>query len=178
MLHRSKESPGRDASPVATFKGTTMSDTPTPDTDKSVPVAEAIKYRKRAQQAEQQVGDLQAQLDANQAALDDAQQQLRAMQRQSLIDQQLAQQDAIDLEAARLLIEQADVDDDALPDAVQQLRDTRPHLFRTRPVQDHRAMPAHESPDSEDDSLHAATRAARTGNPKDLLQYLRLRRQQ
>jgi len=113
-----------------------------------------------------------------QPQLDEANARIEQLQRRAAIDEQLIAHDAVDLEAARLLIEHQSPDADELPKAVQRLRETRPYLFRTRQQPTHRAMSARESPEPRDQARHAAQHAAATGNPRDLLRYLRLKRRE
>jgi len=141
-----------------------------------VPVTEAIRYRKRAQAAEQQLEDTSRQLESMQGELEATRTQLSALERRQRIDELLTDADVVDLEAARLLTEVAvgQMDEADLDLAVTDLRRHKPYLFRQRPA-GASAMPAH--PDDADAPAEAAAqRAAATGNLRDLLAYLRLRR--
>lgn len=145
--------------------------------EKLVPVSEAIRYRKRAQTAEQRLGDVQAQLEALQGQLDAAHQTVGHLERRQQIDALLAESDAIDMEAARLLTERA-VAQMSEPDvklAVRDLRRHKPYLFRQRMAGGHGAM-APRLHDDEALADHAAEQAMHTGDRRDLLHYLRLRR--
>ncbi|MEM8737676.1 MAG: hypothetical protein AAGG38_04260 [Planctomycetota bacterium] len=143
---------------------------------KLVPVAEAIRYRKRAQTAEQELGALRGQLTTVQERLDKSQETITALERRQKIDALLADSDAIDLEAARLLTEisVSQMDEPDVRAAVDDLRRQKPYLFRQRVTQIDSAMsPRVESSGAEE---LAAERAAATGDRRDLLDYLRLRR--
>lgn len=154
---------------------------PTGDTgDRLVPVTEAIRYRKRAQAAEQRLNELNERLEQLQGELGEAHQTVEHLERRQQIDALLAEADAIDIEAARLLTERA-VEQMSEPDvqlAVADLRRTRPYLFRHRSTDGSGAMAARfgstDSPPAV--AEQAAQRAVTSGDRRDLLDYLRLRR--
>lgn len=143
---------------------------------KLVPVTEAIRYRKRAQAAEQQLGDLTTQLESLQGQLTSAHQTVEQLERRQKIDALLAESDAIDIEAARLLTEKivTDMDEPDVAEAVDDLRRHKPYLFRQQLAMG-TAMAARieNEPDVAD---QAAQQAMTTGSRRDLLQYLRMRR--
>ena len=146
---------------------------------KQVPVTEAIRYRKRAQTAEQQLEALQFRFASLQQQFDESQQTITALERRQKIDTLLADSDAIDFEAARLLTEVAvgQMDEPDLALAVEDLRRDKPYLFRRRASAD--APPASAMGarlDEPPPHHHAAAHAAATGDRRDLLDYLRLRR--
>jgi len=148
------------------------------ETDKLVPVGEAIRYRKRAQTAEQQLGELHDRLADLQSRFDDSQQTITSLERRQKIDALLTDSDAIDLEAARLLTEisVSQMDEPDVIAAVSDLRRQKPYLFRHRPSLTHSAMSPHI--DAPSTQQAAAERAVATGDRRDLLDYLRLRRKQ
>lgn len=154
----------------------------TPEDDKLVPVTEAIRYRKRAQAAEQQLNELNSRFEQLQSELGEARQTVEQLERRQQIDALLAEADAVDIEAARLLTERA-VEQMSEPDvqlAVADLRRTKPYLFRQGRAEGGGAMTARfgsvagDPPEAEE----AAQRAAISGDRRDLLDYLRLRRHQ
>ena len=108
--------------------------------------------------------------------LAEAQQTITSLERRQKIDALLSESDAVDLEAARLLTELSvsQMDQPDVAAAVRELRRSRPYLFRHRSAPTDSAMGARVEPIS-DDAL-AAERAAATGDRRDLLNYLRLRR--
>ncbi|MEZ6193971.1 MAG: hypothetical protein R3C45_22220 [Phycisphaerales bacterium] len=146
--------------------------------DKLVPVSEAIRYRRRAQTAEQQLEQINEQLRVMNAKLEEANQTVAGLERRQKVDALLMESDAIDLEAARLLTEQAVLmmDEPDIEMAVQDLRRHRPYLFRRRREPDDSAMAPCIHPHGHDPAEQAAEQAARTGDRRDLLRYLRLRR--
>ena len=155
----------------------------TPDADreprqeKLVPVTESIRYRKRAQAAEQQLATLQSQLETLRVELDESRETITSLERRQKIDAMLAEADAIDLEAARLLTEVAvaGMDDPDIAEAVADLRRHKPYLFR-RSGHVGLTMSPRIPNDAEGGAERAAERALNTGNRRDLLDYLRLRR--
>lgn len=144
--------------------------------DKLVPVGEAIRYRKRAQTAEQQLGELHDRFAQLQSQLDESQQTITSLERRQKIDALLTDSDAIDLEAARLLTEisVSQMDEPDVSAAVDDLRRQKPYLFRQRRNGHDSAMSPRVDPPST--QTLAAERAAATGDRRDLLDYLRLRR--
>lgn len=154
---------------------------PEPDTDvKLVPVSESIRYRKRAQAAEQQLDELKQQCRSLQQSLDEATQQVTQSERRRQIDQMLVESEAIDLEAARLLTEAAieQMDDADVQLAVSELRRRRPYLFRSAASQ-HPGGSMSPKPRRGGHQLSdAAETASVSGDRRDLLRYLRMRRTQ
>ena len=140
-----------------------------------VPVGEAIKYRKRAQAAEQQVESLSEQLG-------EAQSQLATVGLEGELTRQLVAAGAVDLEVALLLVkQQCDSSDEAGRDVgavVEQLRQKRPSLFAT--ANDVLAQPTagvrrtNQGPGVRLEQM--AQRANQTQSRKDMQEYLRLRR--
>lgn len=145
--------------------------------EKLVPVTEAIRYRKRAQAAEQQLASLQSQLDELRVQLDASRETITSLERRQKIDAMLAESDAIDLETARLLTETAvaGMDEPDVEQAVADLRRHKPYLFRRR-VGSGSASMSPRLTDENAGAEKAAERALGSGNRRDLLEYLRLRR--
>jgi hypothetical protein len=145
--------------------------------EKLVPVTEAIRYRKRAQAAEQQLASLQTQLDELRVQLNASRETITSLERRQKIDAMLAEADAIDLEAARLLTEAAvaNMDEPDVAQVVADLRRHKPYLFR-RGVGSGSASMSPRLSDEHVGAEKAAERALGSGNRRDLLEYLRLRR--
>ena len=146
-----------------------------------VPVAESIRYRKRAQSAEKQVEELAGQLaEANSQAVRAAE-ELADVRREHEIMQKLAGRGAIDLEAAVLLAKTklesepgADLDG-----VVEQLTREKQYLFAEdrRTAGSKKTSGVRERVHNSQAVLEkAAKRAATTGNRTDLQEYLKLRR--
>ncbi len=145
--------------------------------EKLVPVGEAIRYRKRAQAAEQELAELKGCVQDIHVELEQARQTVKHLERRQKIDDLLVGADTVDVDVARLLTEAAvemmDQPDIAL--AIEDLRRQKPYLFRKRrSAAGH--MPARVRSKSAHDADEAAERAATTGDRHDLLRYLRLRR--
>ncbi|MHB1156092.1 MAG: hypothetical protein ACYC26_04555 [Phycisphaerales bacterium] len=146
---------------------------------KLVPVAESIRYRKRAQQAEQRLRELQSQHQQLQGRLELARRTIDAVERRQKIDQMLVESDAVDLEAARLLTELAveQMDEPDVAAAVEELRQRKPYLFRRRHSGGGGGAALSPRPRNSSGVLDdAAEQASQSGDRRDLLRYLRLRR--
>jgi hypothetical protein len=157
---------------------------------KLVPVAESIRYRKRAQKAEKEVEALAEQLTEAKRELSDTSAELVSVQVEQKLMSKLAAAGAVDLEAAVMLAKskvakgtEADVDG-----AVEQLKKDKQYLFSSsgRGLTEHggrvdstvrKTSGARERIQSGQITLEkAAKKAATTGNRIDLQEYLRLRR--
>ena len=126
------------------------------------------------------LAELQRKFDEAQAALVETRKQLETVERRQKIDAALVEADAVDLESARLLTEVAVglMDDADVQTAVDDLRRRKPFLFRRSPGREvgvggaMSPRPRRANAPAED----AARDAAATGNRRDLLRYLRMRR--
>ncbi|MEO0474487.1 MAG: hypothetical protein AAF085_00765 [Planctomycetota bacterium] len=149
-----------------------------PEQDKLVPVTEAIRYRKRAQAAEQQLEGLQAQLSEAQQRIEQAEQHVDALERRQRIDALLAEADAIDLDAARLLTEAVvqQMDEPDVIEAVEDLRRHKPYLFHPDSTSADGLALAPQIEGADSPLAQAAEQAQHSGDRRDLLRYLRLRR--
>ena len=146
-----------------------------------VPVAESIRYRKRAQSAEKQVEALAEQLAEAKSQAGRAAEELEGVRREHEIVRKLAGCGAIDLEAA-VLLAKAKLEGEPgadLDGVIEQLRKEKQYLFaeanrasatkRTSGVRD-------RAQNSRTVIEKAAKKAATTGNRADLQEYLKLRR--
>ncbi|MCC7145160.1 MAG: hypothetical protein IT443_01805 [Phycisphaeraceae bacterium] len=148
------------------------------DGQRLVPVTEAIRYRKRAQVAEQTLTAAQRDLERQAQELRQVKERLAQVERQGDIDRQLTEAQTIDLEATGVLT-QAALAAMAEPDvaaAVEELRRQKPYLFRQRPRAHATAMPAQDEFGLTKGVDIAREQAAQSGHRLDLLRYLRLRR--
>jgi predicted exporter len=149
-----------------------------------VPVAESIRYRKRAQSAEKKVEDLTEQLTQATSQVTEMSDQLADIQVEQQLMRKLAAAGSIDLETAVMLAKsrmegktQADMDG-----VIEQLKREKQYLFGGAPVK----MTARKTAGAKDSAFEgvssqkvlekAAKRAATTGNRADLQEYLKLRR--
>ncbi len=162
-----------------------------------MPVSESIKYRRRAQQAEnhlqqveQQLAELKGQLDHRnedlalaEAQRDEARTQLLVAGNQRAVERLLMEAGVVDLEAAHLLLSKrmdlaAEPDDEAIRRGVEQLLLDKPFLVRPAgALPPSSASPRPEKPGPFAQLAQAAERAVRTGSRRDVADYLRLRRQ-
>ena len=151
------------------------------DNTKFVPVAESIRYRKRAQSAEKKVEDLSEQLaEANKNAAKMSE-QLSSIQTEQELMRKLAEEGTSDLEAAVLIAkarmqgqDQADIDG-----LIEQLKNEKQYLFGGAPgtVTAKKTAGVRERISSNQTMIEkAAKKAATTGSRTDLQEYLKLRR--
>ena len=148
---------------------------------KLVPVAESIRYRKRAQSAERQVEALSEQLSESKSQADRMAEELNGIRSEHEIVRKLAGCGAVDLEAA-ILIAKAKLEDEPQADldgVIEQLKIEKQYLF----VEGHGPSAARKTSGARDRVQNsqaalerAAGKAATTGNRADLQEYLKLRR--
>lgn len=154
------------------------------DDDKMVPVSESVRYRKRAQKAEQKVKDLSQQLDESRSQTKSLSERMSKLEGEQNLTRKLIAAGAVDVETALLVAEERlsrseDADADTI---VEQLRMEKGYLFNPGKTSDKsagltRTTPVKERRSSAQSTLDkAAKRAASSGSRTDLQQYLRLRR--
>lgn len=121
--------------------------------------------------------DLARQLDEARASVAERDATITQLERRMRIDELLREADAIDLESARLLTEAAvqAMDEPDVETAVNELRARKPMLFAAKQPRAF-AQSANEI-DTDDAANQAAAEAHASGNRRDLLRYLRLRRE-
>jgi hypothetical protein len=171
---------------------------------KLVPVGESIKYRRRAQQAEARlteldrtVKDLQSQLEgrgeelaAAEAQRDEARSGLVEAQNRSSAERMLMQSGVVDLETATMLLSKrvdlaSDIEPQALTARIEQLLLDKPFLLGVGVGEGggQRSLPPKTASGRQGRQgiparlAQAAQQAVATGNRRDIAQYLRLRRQ-
>lgn len=167
-------------------------------TPKQVPVAEAIKYRRRAQQAESQLQQYEQQLEesrseagrqsenlaAAESQRDEARSQLIAAENRLAAERLLSEAGVIDLETASTLLSKRvdfteDLDREMLVQTVEELLLDKPHLRETTDATLPPKTASARTPGvtTTGQLAQAAQRAVRSGDRKDVAEYLRLRRQ-
>jgi len=156
---------------------------------KLVPVAESIRYRKRAQSAEKRTEVLSEQLAAANQKVSELSEQLNSLQTEQKLTRRLTAAGAVDLETA-VLIAKARLQSDAesakptadkadVDDIINQLKKEKQYLFdgageTVTPV---KTAGAKERMSHSQAALEgAAKKAVRSGNRVDLQEYLKLRR--
>lgn len=153
-----------------------------------VPVSEAKKYRKRAQNAEQQLRELSGNLKTLELELDTTHSELASIKTQQQINDLLCSAGAIDPELARLAVEDS-IKNMSAPDlksVVSDLKRSKPYLFYEESVKvpGQGSMTATlrlrnksgKSVRHHITSGEAAQQAMKTGKQTDLLRYMQLRR--
>jgi len=148
---------------------------------KLVPVAESIRYRKRAQGAEKKVEALAEELAEAKTQTAKMSKQLKCVQTEQKLMRKLAAAGALDLEAA-VLIAKTRIEDEPEADldgVIEQLKKEKQYLFTgvSGAVTAKKTAGAKERVTNSQTVLEAAAkRATTTGNRADLQKYLRLRR--
>jgi hypothetical protein len=161
-----------------------ITDTGDNENMKLVPVAESIRYRKRAQSAEKKVEDLTEQLAQAKSQATKISERLSDIEVERKLICKLAAAGSVDLETAVLLAKarmegqtQADLDG-----VIEQLKKEKQYLFDRNcgVVTTKKTAGAKESAyggtNNQTVLERAAKRAATTGNRTDLQEYLKLRR--
>jgi len=157
--------------------------TPASDNDgtKLVPVAESIRYRKRAQSAEKKIEELTEQLAQAKAQTAELSGQLSDIQNEQKLMRQLAAAGAVDLETAVLIARARlqDKDDADVAGVIEQLKKEKQFLFTAgspSPAPTKTAGARDRVTNSQTLLERAAKKAATTGSRTDLHEYLKLRR--
>lgn len=152
------------------------------DNLKLVPVAESIRYRKRAQSAEKEVDALSKELSGLKAENVELAERLKDVEAEQRLVKKLSSAGSVDVETAVLIAKSRmgssqELDEDS---CIGQLKKEKPHLFGREASTisgTKRTSPVKERISSSQASLkRAAKRAAGSGNRADLQEYLRLRR--
>ena len=152
------------------------------DNMKLVPVAESIRYRKRAQSAEKRAEILAEQLDQAKSEASKTAERLSDIEVEQKLIRKLAAAGVVDLEVA-VLVAQARMKSSSEADldgVIGQLRKEKQYLFGGEISG---AAAARKTAGAKDRMVNsqtilekAAKRAATTGNRTDLQEYLKLRR--
>ena len=146
-----------------------------------VNVAEAIRYRKRAQAAEQELAELRGRLDEAQKQSDEMQHRLADAERRVAIDAELLEAGVADMQAARLLVEASlsETEEADVSAAVHSVRHERPQLFRSAARSAATAAmgaAVHAADQGSRDIRRAAAIARASGHNADVMHYMNLRR--
>ncbi len=151
------------------------------DSMKLVPVAESIRYRKRAQSAEKKIEVLTEQLAEANAQTAQMSEQLSGIEAEQKLMRELAAAGTVDLETA-VLIAKARMQDQNEADmdgVIEQLKNEKQYLFggTTGTVTAKKTAGTRERMQSNQTIVEkAAKKAATTGSRVDLQEYLKLRR--
>lgn len=166
--------------------GETVDSTPIEDNERLVPVSEAIRYRRRAQAAEQQLRALEKQVSLQQQAHEAAVARAEQSERDCVLTQELVKAGVQDVEAGLLLLEQRLLpkgDGHKEPgEAIQELCRERPWLFQMEPGGVRRELSGPTAGIRTNTTAgtsalrELAARAQESGSRQDVQAYLRLRR--
>ncbi len=162
-----------------------LSETEEPNGDiddlKLVPVAESIRYRKRAQGAEKKAEVLTEQLTQAKSKAEKLTEQLSNIRTEQKLLRKLAAAGTVDLETA-VLIAKARINGEEetdLDSVIEQLKKDKQYLFSGNggAVKVTKTAGARQRSTNSHTTLErAAKKAATTGNRTDLQEYLKLRR--
>jgi hypothetical protein len=152
------------------------------DIEKMVPVAEAIKYRKRAQNAEKMLETLDQQLRESKVQNEKITKQLEDVKSEKVLTSKLSDSGATDLEAAVILAKETmkNNPDDDVDTVIRKLRQEKSYLFAGRgsAAGFNKTFGIRDKNSASQSGLErAAKQAAVSGKRNDLQEYLRLRRQ-
>lgn len=150
---------------------------------KLVPVVESIRYRKRAQSAEQRATLLEEELAQSQTTISQLNDQLQNIQADQELSSELAIAGATDIETAILLVK-AKLEKEPKADAatvISRLRKEKGYLFADNSpgnvtVAEKTAGAKEKMPSVTSTLQRAAKKASKTGSRADLQEYLKLRR--
>jgi hypothetical protein len=148
---------------------------------KLVPIAESIRYRKRAQSAEKKIEALTEELTQMKSQASEMAKELSSVKLEQKLIHKLAAAGAIDVEAA-VLIAKVKIGEERgadLDGVIQQLKKEKQYLFSgggTVATAKKTAGAKDRAQNSQTVLERAAKKAATTGNRTDLHEYLKLRR--
>ena len=148
--------------------------------EKVVPVSEAIRYRKRAQAAEQQAEELTRQVEQLRREHTQLNEQLLSQRHDEELSKRLTAAGVTDVEAGVLLTQKRMGDGGDLDAAIERLRQDKPHLFPSHQREANSAPKktagAKERPGTSPTMAQAAQQAAASGRRSDVHEYMRVRR--
>jgi hypothetical protein len=148
---------------------------------KYVPVAESIRYRKRAQAAEGKLSELNEELAAERCEKDSLRSELETVRDEQELISKLSEAGAEDIEAAVLLAKKRLSEDESgdIDGCIAELCREKGYLFKGRAAAKLSVKTA-GARSREDGVVSSAARAAKqasvTGSRRDVQEYLRLRR--
>lgn len=149
------------------------------DSSKFVPVAESIRYRKRAQSAEKKNETLAEELQKAKSQLQEITAQLSENQLEQKLTGKLIAAGTVDLETAVLIAKNKIQSENDVDDCVEQLKKEKKYLFTNNNnfTSTKKTAAAKDRLQSTQSVLErTAKKAAATGDRADLQQYLKLRR--
>ncbi len=162
------------------FESQELSEDKDVSAEKLVPVGEAIRYRKRAQSAEQAAEALNEELKASKEQSKQLTEKLQQLENDNAMTMELVSAGAIDLEAAMMMTKSRLKDGEDVKDVVAQLRNDKGYLFAE--LAEQAVLPRtsgvkHKKGGAMGGLEMAAKRAASSGSRADVQEYLKVRRQ-
>jgi len=147
--------------------------------EKLVPVGEAIRYRKRAQVAEQQAEAIEQELKTIKEQSRELQVQINELRSEKEITTELISAGVIDLEAAVMMAKSRLKEHDNVKLAIKQLRTEKGYLFSEQAEQSTSTKTAgvkNKNTTARSVLEASAKKAAMSGNRADVQEYLKVRR--
>jgi hypothetical protein len=148
--------------------------------EKLVPVGEAIRYRKRAQVAEQQAEVIEQELKTSKEQSRELQEQIDELGLEKEITAELIFAGVIDLEAAVMMAKSRMKEHEDVKSAIKQLRTEKAYLFSEQAEQSTSTKTAgvkNKNTTARSVLEASAKKAAVSGNRADVQEYLKVRRQ-
>lgn len=148
--------------------------------EKLVPVGEAIRYRKRAQVAEQQAEAIEQELKTSKDKSSELEEQVNELQSEKEITAELISAGAIDLEAAMMMAKSRMKEQDDVKSVIKQLRSEKAYLFSEQAEQSTSTKTAgvkNKNTTARSVLEASAKKAAVSGSRADVQEYLKVRRQ-
>jgi hypothetical protein len=148
--------------------------------EKLVPVGEAIRYRKRAQVAEQQAEAIEQELKTSKEQNRGLEERVNELQSEKEITSELISAGVIDLEAAVMMAKSRMKEHEDVKSAITQLRAEKAYLFSEQTEQSTSTKTAgvkNKNTTARSALETSAKKAAVSGNRADVQEYLKVRRQ-
>ena len=148
--------------------------------EKLVPVGEAIRYRKRAQTAEQQAEAIEQELKTSKDKSRELEGQISELQSEKGITAELISAGAIDLEAAVMMAKSRTKEHEDVKSVIKQLRSEKAYLFTDQAEQSTSTKTAgvkNKNTTARSVLEASAKKAAVSGSRADVQEYLKVRRQ-
>jgi len=148
--------------------------------EKLVPVGEAIRYRKRAQTAEQQAEAIEQELKTSKDKNRELEEQINELQSEKEITAELISAGVIDLEAAVMMAKSRMKEHEDVKSVIKELRSEKGYLFTDQAEQSTSTKTAgvkNKNTTARSVLEASAKKAAVSGSRADVQEYLKARRQ-
>jgi len=148
--------------------------------EKVVPVSEAIRYRRRAQQAEKELAEARQELEENRRRSEDMVRRVEQLEKDQELRRAVVGAGAKDIETAALVVKSRleKIEGLGVSEAIEQVRKEKGYLFERQPAAEGlgKTLGARQKASGQGGLENAAKKAAQSGTRADMLEYLRARR--